>query len=291
MKYEQMAITTTAFDAVFDRIFPEARATQVAKGFRFTEGPVWHPTEACLYFTDFRVSHIYRWDEATGCCLYREGSHRAVGLALDGDGRLIACESSAHRVAYTGPTDSLPLADTYEGSPYNSPNDVIVSMGGDVLFTDPYSTSMGAPRCQPCNGVYRATPGERARLLTDVLPRPNGLAFSPGEALLYVNDTSQQLIRAFDVADDGSLCGGRIFATLDTAFGAGAADGMKVDAAGRVYVTGPGGIWAFGPDGRQLGILRLPELVANFCFGGAEDEYLFATASASVYRVLVNTSP
>jgi gluconolactonase len=177
------------------------------------------------------------------------------------------------------------------GMRINSPNDLVVKSDGMIYFTDPFSTAMGHPREMPYNGVYRLNPETN-----DLLPiiqdfdRPNGLAFSPDENLLYVNDTNKQFIKAYRVSSDGTVDNGRLFGTLDTSFGPGAADGMKLDTEGNVYVTGPGGLWIFSPDGARLGIVRTPELVGNFCFGDADWKSIYLAASTSMYRFRVSIS-
>jgi gluconolactonase len=188
-------------------------------------------------------------------------------------------------VAYTGREASEAIADTYEGRPFNSPNDVIVARDGRVLFTDPYSTAMGGERGQPVNGVYAADPSGAVTLLYGEMGRPNGLAFSPDETILYVNDTDRQHILAFPMGADGAAGEPEVFATLDPAYGPGAPDGMKVDEAGNVFVTGPGGVWGLSPKGEPAAILHSPEFVGNFCFGGPENRAIYLTASTSVYVV------
>ena len=284
-----MALPVTAFSAAGNRLFDEAAGIrQLSTGYCFTEGPVWDAALRCLYFTDFQENRIYRWDSQSGVTLYRTDSNRAVGLFLDAEGRIVSAETRSHGVAYADERTSTLIVGDYQGKQLNSPNDVVVSTSGDIFFTDPYSTAMGEPRVLDINGVYGVSPGGEARLVCDDMERPNGLAFSPDESVLYVNDTNRQHILAFRARADGSFSRIGVFATMDTAYGPGAPDGMKVDTAGNVYVTGPGGIWALAPDGSPLVLLQCPEFVGNLCFGGDDGRTLFLTASTSVYALNVH---
>lgn len=264
--------------------------TKLAGGFFFTEGPVWSRQEERLYFTNFIDNTIYALRPGEAPRLFRSGSGRAVGLSIRKDGVLVAAETASHAVTLAYADRSEMIACRYENKMLNSPNDVIVRRNGAIVFTDPYSVAMGGPRELDFNGIYlvpvwKGCYGE-ARLLA-TMERPNGLAYSPNESLLYVNDTNHNLINAYQMHQDEtvSLCG--IFAKLDESYGPGVADGMKVDMEGNVYVTGPGGIWAFDPSGTPLALIHFPEVVGNFCFGGTDGCKLFAAATTSVYSVRV----
>ncbi|WP_274650253.1 SMP-30/gluconolactonase/LRE family protein [Paenibacillus humicola] len=280
------------YSAGLDGIVPEGREIRkLATGYSFAEGPVWCPRTSRLFFTDFPNQRIHVWSEAEGARLFKEKSGRAVGMAMDAEGRLILCESLERRISRIEPDGSVtPLATHYNGDRLNNTNDVIVKRDGSLYFSDPYSAMLGGPRDLNYNGVFRCdfATGE-VELLTDEFERPNGLAFSPDETLLYVNDTNKQHIKVYDVAPDGSVSGGRLFAELDTNTGPGAADGMKTDERGNVYVTGPGGIWIIAPSGEPLGRIELPEVAANLCFGGSPGsdrrDILYITASTSLYCV------
>ncbi|NHN29845.1 SMP-30/gluconolactonase/LRE family protein [Paenibacillus agricola] len=264
---------------------------KLASGFVFSEGPVWCSRKNQLYFTDFPKHRIYTWSYAFGLQLYTEQSNRAVGLTLDAEGRLLACESVTRRISRTEEDGTIVgLATHFQGNRLNNTNDVIVKRDGTVYFSDPYSTMLGDTQELPFNGVFRCDPVTgTVDLLVDDFKRPNGLAFSPDESLLYIDDTSKQHIRAFDVVSDGTLKNGRLFAEMDTAAGPGAADGMKVDQLGNVYVTGPGGVWIFAPSGERLGRIEFPEVAANLCFGSPPDSpigtTLFITASSALYSI------
>lgn len=273
--------------------YPGTEPEKIAGGYFFTEGPVWDSIKECLYFTNFQDNTIYCWKDEEGVFLYRKESGRAVGLSLSASGRLVSAETRSHAITFAGQDKSRVIAGTYHGKILNSPNDVVVRRDGAVFFTDPYSVAMGDVRELDFNGVYcipvidDRPDGSRIRLLEDRMERPNGIAFSPDESVLYVNDTNKQYIRAYQMRNNGeaSLIG--TFAKLDEAYGPGCADGMKVDAEGNVYLTGPGGIWVIDRNGTPAAILECPENAGNLCFGGKDNRTLFITASTSVYRIPV----
>lgn len=262
---------------------------QLCTGFSFTEGPVWSKKEEQLYFTNFSDNTIHTLRPGEKPVLFRENSGRAVGLSIRKDGTIVSAETSSHAVTLAYADHSEIIAGAYGGKKLNSPNDVIVRRDGAVLFTDPYSVPMGGPRHQDYNAFYivpqnpDGTYGEAS--LLDTMERPNGLAYSPDESILYVNDTNHNFIHSYAMHADNTVSYIGLFARLDKSYGPGAADGMKVDAEGNVYVTGPGGIWVFDPSGSPLVLLRMPEYVGNFCFGGADGRTLFVTASTSVYSM------
>lgn len=273
--------------------YESANLEKIAEGFYFTEGPVWDGKEECLYFTDFNDNLIYRWKEGEREEIYRTNSGRAVGLSMLSDGSIVSAETRSHAITVAGSCKSRILADSFEGKRLNSPNDVAARSDGWIYFTDPYSTAMGDVRELPFNGIYgiRAEGGMPEAgnlfLVDDGMERPNGIAFSPDEQILYVNDTNHQLIVAYQMRKDGTASLIGRFATLDARYGNGAADGMKVDTEGNVYLTGPGGIWVIDPSGEPVAILKCPEVAGNLCFGGADGQMLYITASTGVYRVPV----
>jgi gluconolactonase len=272
-----------ALDAL---VKPGSEPRGLATGFEWSEGPVWEASTRAVIFTDFGPNRIYRWTERQGLLLVTDSSFRAVGLALDHDERIVSCESRKRRIArYERDGSIVSLASHYQGRRLNSPNDVIVKSDGAIYFTDPYSTAMGDTRELDHNGVYRIAPGGGEPTLVTAMDRPNGLAFSPDESLLYVDDTNRQLVEVYDVKPDGSLGPGRILTRLDTSLGKGGADGMKIDVHGNLYVTGPGGLWVITPDGAPAGLLRFPEIPANLCWGGPGLGTLYVTATTSLYSL------
>ena len=280
------------WDDAFRRLVPEdAVVEHLASGLGFTEGPVWVGDR--LLFSDIPRNRIVQWrmlPEGPELTTLRAPSGNSNGLTLDRSGRLIACEHSARRVTRTDFVGTITvLADSYQGKRLNSPNDVVVRTDGSVYFTDPpYGLGQGeAWKEQPCNGVYRLAPdGELSRLVDD-FDRPNGLAFSPDESVLYVNDTARGHIRAFDVGPDGGIANGRIHAEL-RGDEPGAPDGMKVDREGNIYCTGPGGFWITDSTGKNLGRVLPPELPANLAWGDADWKGLYLTSRTGLYRMRLN---
>lgn len=266
---------------------------RIGTGFLFTEGPLWHPYERFLLFSDIPGDQIRRWSAADGVATFRSPSNMANGLTYDRQGRLIACEHATSRVTRTERDGALMvLASHFDQKQLNSPNDAVVRRDGAIYFTDPPYGRVefyGIPRPQELSfqGVYRVEPdGKALRLLVDDFDRPNGLCFSLDERRLFINDTARQHIRVFDVQADGSLANGRLWATT-VGEGQGAPDGMKVDSEEHLYCCGPGGIHVFEADATCLGVIRTPELASNFTWGDPDLRSLFITASTSLYRIRV----
>ncbi|MBC8076982.1 MAG: SMP-30/gluconolactonase/LRE family protein [Chloroflexales bacterium] len=289
MLYPQVTIEIEPFSPALDQIVRAPLiAEQIATGFGFTEGPVWMPGDF-LVFSDIPGDTIYRWDARVGASIYRRPSANANGNTIDAAGRLITCEHSGRRVAREERDGNLTtLAAHYNGQRLNSPNDVVVHSSGAVYFTDP---PFGLPNGRDgaelgFSGVYRIAPDGALALLSDALDGPNGLAFSPDERILYVNDSRRNELYAFDVLADGGVANARLIATTDRAAGAGNPDGMKLDSAGAIFMTGPGGVWIFASSGERLGLLRFPERTANLAWGAERGE-LYVTATTSVYRVTI----
>jgi len=258
---------------------------RLATGFQFTEGPVWHP-DGYLIFSDIPADTIYSLKDGERD-VFRRPSGNSNGLAFDREGRLVACEHGSRRVSATQKDGTVvPVATHYQGKRLNSPNDVVVKSDGSVYFTDPPYGVRPEDRELDFQGVYRIGPDGGLTLLADDFVKPNGLAFSPDEKVLYVDDTEKGWIRAFDVGEDGLLTEGRVFARLEGA-GHGRPDGMKVDAEGNVYCTGPGGVWVISPAGEPIEVIETPEAAANVAFGGADGRTLYITARASIYSVQV----
>lgn len=286
------SIEIEVHDKAIHRIVPEgATAEQVATGFGFTEGPVW--CGDYLLFSDIPYNRIVRWrrlSQGPQVTTFRSPSGNSNGLTLDKSRRLIACEHSTRRLTRTEPDGAITvLAERYQGKRLNSPNDVVVRSDGSIYFTDPpYGLAdLTAWKELPFNGVYRLAPDGELVLLVDDFDRPNGLAFSPDETVLYVNDTARRHIRAFDVSENGSISNGRILIEMQ-APESGAPDGMKIDQEGNIYCTGPGGFWIIEPGGKSLGRLTLPELPANFAWGDADWKSLYLTTRTSLYHLRLN---
>jgi gluconolactonase len=264
-------------------------------GCRWAEGPAYFPAGRYLIFSDIPNDRMLRYDEMTGTVgVFREPAGYTNGHTVDRRGRLVSCEHGARRVTRTEHDGSITvLADRVDGKRLNSPNDVVERADGSIWFTDPsygidsdYEGHKAASEIGACH-VYRIAPdaGEVSVVADDFL-RPNGLAFSLDERMLYIVDTRHQHIRLFDVTDDGGLTGGRVFATCD----AGTFDGIRLDDAGRVWAAAGDGVHCFDPDGTLIGKLRLPEVVANLTFGGPKRNDLFIVASSSLYAVRLNVT-
>ena len=263
----------------------EAQFSKVAGGLGFTEGPVWDE-RGFLYVSDEEQNKIYKvWDDGHKEELISLGD--PDGSAYDRKRILIDCASVLRAIIEVTPDGKYKiLADKFEGKKFNSPNDVVLGPDGAIYFTDPtLDLVKGEKQETPFQGVYRLDENGTVKLLTKELTQPNGLAFSPDGKRFYVDDSEQRNIRVYDVAADGSLGNGRIFGNEPGAPHEGVPDGMRVDIAGNLYVTGPKGIWIWDPDGRHLGTIEMPEQPANLIWGGADFRTLYITATTSVYKL------
>jgi gluconolactonase len=268
-----------------------AQVERIATGFNFTEGPIWMD-DGSLHFSDMPGDKRRRWHPREGISVLRDPSNKCNGMTRDADGNLIVCEHVTSSVVRESPDGRREtLASHWQGRELNSPNDVVVASHGAILFTDPTygrTADFGIEREPELDfrGVYRISPTGELQLLADDFQQPNGLCFSPDESLLYVNDTERAHIRVFDVASDGSLANGRVFAEgIGEDPDGGVVDGMKVDERGDVYVTGPDGIWVFDPAGEHLGVIGVPEIIGNLNWGDDDWRSLYIAASTSIYRV------
>jgi gluconolactonase len=281
---------------------------KIAEGFAFTEGPVYRPADDSFLFSDPNRNTIYRYAADGALSVLRhpsgyDGNDVAAykqpgsnGLAFDGSGRLTIDEHGNRRVSRLEPDGrTTVLADRFEGRRLNSPNDLVYRSDGALFFTDP---PFGLPKVfdDPAkelafSGVYALVDG-RLRLVTKELTGPNGLAFSPDERHLYVGnwDERRKVVMRYDVAADGSASNGRVFADLTSAPGEDAIDGIKVDAAGNVYVSGPGGLWVLSADGVHLGTIVAPRHVHNMAWGGRDGRTLLLCARDRVYTMRLNVA-
>ncbi|MTJ11805.1 SMP-30/gluconolactonase/LRE family protein [Anabaena sp. UHCC 0187] len=274
----------------FKTLFPKnAKIERVATGFKFTEGPIWFCEEKYLLFSDIPANKIYKLNPNGQLRIFREPSHNSNGLTKDKQERLIACEHGTRRVTRTEKDGSITiLADTFQGKKFNSPNDVVVKSDGFIYFTDPPYGIKPEQQEQPIQGVYQISPDNNEIIIVaDDFIKPNGLAFSPDEKKLYIDDSERRHIRVFDVQPDGKLTNGRIFYDMKVEK-PGLPDGMKVDTQGNIYCTGGGGVWVFNPEGNHLGTIVTPEVPANCAWGDEDYQSLYITASTSVYKIRVN---
>src|SRR4028119_2186610 len=262
-----------------------AKLEKVAGNFQFIEGPIWHP-DGFLLFSDIPADIIYKFASNQQVEVFRRPSGKANGNTLDKENRLLTAEHENRRVSRTEKDGKvITLADRYEGKRLNSPNDLVVKSDGSIYFTDPpYGVSKDREELG-FYGVYRLAPDGKLTLLVKDLVLPNGIAFSPDEQKLYVNNSEARYIAVFDVKPDGTVTNERLFADLKGPSQGGVPDGLKVDLEGNVYSTGPGGVWIFSPDGKLLGKISVPETATNVAWGESERKTLYITGSTSLYRI------
>jgi len=283
--------------AVLELVDEDAEPERLGTGFTFTEGPLWNP-DGFLLFSDMPGDVRRRWDPENGVTEVANPSNKGNGMTFDLDGRLVVCEHVTSSVVRMDPDGTGSgrevIASHYGDKELNAPNDVVVKSDGAIYFSDPTYGRMpgfGIEREQDLDfqGVYRVPPGGGdTQLLADDFGQPNGLCFSTDESLLYVNDTEKAHIRVFDVQPDGSIANSRVLAdgigTASLEIGD-LVDGMKLDERGNIWVTGPGGVCVFSPDGEHIGTVEVPEPVGNLNWGGPDWNQLFIPATSSVYRI------
>ena len=293
----------TAVDSRFHELIDvNAPVLMLATGFTFTEGPVWHPVEKHLLFSDMPADVRRKWTPDGNVTEIMRPSNKGNGMTYDGAHNLLVCEHSTSSVARFRPDgDREVMCSHFGGKELNSPNDICVKSDGSIYFTDPTFGRMehyGVPRPVQLGfqGVFRMRPdhrpGEEPELVVDryMFTQPNGLCFSPCERFMWINDTVQTNIRLFDVAGDGRLVNSRIFASgIKDEELPGVPDGMKADSNGNVFVTAPGGLWVYSFDGRLLGKIQIPEGSANLHWGGDSWDTLFVCANTSLYSVQTKT--
>ena len=276
-------------------VMGNAPLKKLATGFDWVEGPVWFGDAGCLLFSDIPNNRILRWTPGFGLTTYREPSNFANGHTRDREGRLVSCEHGLRRVSRTEHDGRITvIADGFNGKPLNSPNDVVVKSDGSIWFTDPHYGILtdyeGHKSAQelPCQ-VYRVDVSGAMSVVADDFHCPNGLAFSPDEAWLYIADTGRmfhsdpQHIRVFDVVGNG-LKGGAVFHKV----AAGCADGIRTDTDGNLWSSAADGVHCIAPGGHLMGKILVPEVVSNICFGGRGKHQLFITATTSLYAISLN---
>lgn len=280
---------------------PIAKLDHLYDGCRWAEGPVWFEDGGYLIWSDIPNRRLLRWVSDLGVGIFRADSNFANGNTRDRQGRLVTCEHGGRRVTRTEPDGSITIvADSYQGKRLNSPNDVVVRSDGSIWFTDPdygimsdYEGHKAEPEQDGCY-VYRVDPQTREiAVVADDFAKPNGLAFSPDENILYIADSGlshdpdgPHHIRAFDVAADLRLQNPRVFAEIEP----GLPDGFRVDVDGNIWTSAFDGVHCYSPGGERLGKILIPEKVANLTFGGPKRNRLFITASNSLYAIYVGTN-
>lgn len=289
-------------DASFkDCLIGHARVERLWTGARWSEGPAWFAAGRYLIWSDIPNNRMLRYDETDGSVsVFRHPSNNSNGNTVDAQGRLVTCEHLARRVTRTEVDGSISvIADSYQGKRFNSPNDVVVKSDGSIWFTDPpygilsdYEGKRAESEIGACH-VYRVDPsGEITQVTTDYV-KPNGLAFSPDETVLYIADTGAshdpqgpRHIRMHDVNADGTLGPGEVFATCT----AGLFDGFRCDRDGRIWTSAADGVHCYDPSGTLIGKILIPETVANVCFGGPQLNRLFICGTTSLYSAFLTVN-
>ncbi|WP_415921153.1 SMP-30/gluconolactonase/LRE family protein [Tateyamaria sp. SN6-1] len=298
-------IEGTGFEVIdpsFEACFVgHARVERLWTGARWSEGPAWFAAGRYLLWSDIPNNRIMRWDETDGSVsVFRDPSNNTNGHSVDRQGRLVSCEHLGRRVTRTEHDSSITvIADSFEGKRLNSPNDVVVKSDGSVWFTDPsygilmdYEGARAESEIGACH-VYRVTPDGQISIMADDYVKPNGLAFSPDESLLYIADTGAthteggpKHIRRHSVAADGTLSGGAVFAECTE----GLFDGFRCDSDGRIWTSAADGVHCLDTDGKLIGKVHIPEMVANVCFGGPKLNRLFICGTTSLYSIYLNVN-
>ena len=282
----------------YDLTVPIAEIEELYSGCRWAEGPVWFNEHSTLVWSDIPNRRLLRWVEGHGVSVFRPETNFINGNTRDRQGRLISCEHGGRRVIRTEPDGSITvIASSYGGRKLNSPNDVVVKSDGTVWFTDPnygiisdyegYKADMEQDGCY----VYCVNPktGEN-HIVADDFVKPNGLAFSEDEKILYIADSGRSHdpsgphhIRAMDVSDDNTLSNSRVFCSVDP----GVPDGFRVDIYGNVWTSCQNGVICFDKNEVALGKIKIPQVVSNLTFGGPRRNRLFITATKSVYAIYI----
>ena len=292
-------MTYEVLDPRFEACFkPSAKLEQLFDGCRWAEGPAYFPAHRSLVWSDIPNNRMLRYYEPTGDVgVFREPSNNANGHTVDPQGRLVSCEHGERRVTRTEHDGTITvLADSFEGKRLNSPNDVVVRSDGAVYFTDPsygiesdYEGNKGESEFE--NGacyVFRVDPITGAlSIVADDFDRPNGLAFSVDERLLYVADSGgPHNMSVLDVADDGTLSNKREFAVCEQ----GVFDGFRLDGDGRIWTSAADGVHCYDPDGTLLGKIQVPEVVANVAWGWPKRNRLYMCATTSLYAIVLTVN-
>jgi gluconolactonase len=285
-------------DGRFERLFVStAKLDTLYTGCRWSEGPAYFPAGRYLVWSDIPNDRMLRYDECDGSvAVFRHSSNHSNGNTTDRAGRLVTCEHGGRRISRTEVDGRvITLADSYRGKRLNSPNDVVEKSDGSLWFTDPtygidsdYEGHKSEVE-QAGNFVYRLDPRSGdLKVVADDFVQPNGIAFSPDERLLYIVDTGAshrkdgpRHIRSFNVGEDGQLVSRGVFAECTNGF----FDGLRLDTQGRIWTSAGDGVHCYDPDGTLIGKIRVPEVVANVCFGGPKRNYLYICATTSLYGV------
>jgi gluconolactonase len=305
-------------DPAADAIVPAGAVVEkLGDGFGFLEGPVWvhSKNQGYLLFSDIPANVIRKWDPKSGFSVFLDKSgftgadasdvggqsNNGVaqvtligsnGITIDRQGRIVYCAHGDHQIVRLEKNGKRTvLVSQYEGKRLNSPNDLVIKSDGAIYFTDPPAglrlQDKDPKKELSFNGVYRLAKGKLTLLAKD-FARPNGIAFSPDEKYLYVDDTTKKIIMRYDVQPDGGIANGRVITDMTSDTAPGAPDGMKVDQKGNIYCTGPGGFWIMSAEGKHLATVKMKELPANLGWGDADGKTLYLTARTGLYRIHLN---
>lgn len=293
-------------DPALDALVPkDAKIEKLAGGFQFTEGPLWNKAGNYLWFSDVVGNVVRQWTpDGKVIEILRPGGYDGHdrpaggfigpnGMVNDADGAVLLCQHGNRRIVRIAKDRSVStLIDKFQGKKLNSPNDLVYTSDGSLYFTDP---PYGLPKQDDdpakelkFNGVFRLSKGKLTAVIRD-LTRPNGIAFSPDEKILYIanSDEKHKVWMRYDVKADGAVANGKILADVTSEAAKGNPDGMKVDSNGNIYASGPGGIWVFSADGKHLGTISPGETPAN-CNWGDDGKTLYITAETGLYRIKLN---
>jgi len=266
-----------------DESFSIGEPELISDGYRFTEGPYWHP-DGYLLFSDIPANRVYKWHPDEGSSVYLEPSGNSNGISADQNGRILLAQHAGRLSRVSGEKDMEVLAESYNGKRLNSPNDLTVHSNGTIYFTDPPFGVSDEERELEFGGVYKLTSGGDLELVYDDFTHPNGIVLSPDESKLYVNDSRTGDIVMFNADENGDISGPEKFTNIGAMGDKGGADGMKVDSNGNLYTTGPNGLIVFDPDGNRMETIEFDEQITNLAWGGPENRHLFLTASSNIYR-------
>jgi len=265
------------------QLLDENSLTKVATGFQFTEGPCWF-NDGYLLFSDISGNSIYKWTAESGVELFLSPSGNSNGLAEDNQGRLLLAKHGDRCLSRIEPDSSETIiAAHYDSKKLNSPNDIAIKSNGTIYFTDPPYGIKNNDKELNFNGVFVVIPGEDPRLIDDSLERPNGIAFSPDETILYVADTENKIIVSYTVDPNDSVYNKNTFIQLEESC---EPDGIKIDPDGNLYIAcSYAGIWIYSKTAELLQTIPIPERTQNLAWGGSDKQTLFITAGTSVYKM------
>lgn len=277
-------LSSVSYVSAQDLIAEGAEPEVITNGYQFTEGPLWHP-DGYLLFSDIPANTIFKWTPGKEAEVFVKPSGSANGIALYEDGNLVVAQHSGKISRITSDRTLETLVASYKRQRLNSPNDLTVSADGFIYFTDPPFGVSEENRELDFSGVYMLSPDLTLTPFYRKFSSPNGIILSPDETKLYVNNSETGQIMVFDLDKDGTPVNPRTFASVGSGTDQGSADGMTIDSEGRVYSTGPGGVFIFDVNGNQIRKIETEDRISNLAFGGEHNRTLFMTAPSVVYSL------